>query len=170
LHFLIAQAFAQGLTRPKIKDPNESSVYHFRVLPTDIDTYRHMNNSKYLNYMEAARWSYMAKAGLLKVALKRGWIAPIAKIEIKFQRPLKMLQKFEVDVRFIKADSRWFYVYQEFRSNERVVARAMVKSTFRSKEGNVTPEVYLGSVGFSADAVITPELLKPWLENFSNND
>jgi YbgC/YbaW family acyl-CoA thioester hydrolase len=169
LHLRIAQSILSGIKQPKLPTLNIAVALDFRVLPTDLDSYRHMNNAIYLNYMEAVRWSFMARTGLLKLALKNGWIAPIAKIEIQYVRPLKLMQKFAVDVRLIKTEEKWFYLYQEFRCNGKIAARALVKSTLRSKNAqqNIPPSAYLPGCGYSESDITTPELLKPWLDSFS---
>jgi YbgC/YbaW family acyl-CoA thioester hydrolase len=170
LHLRILQSMARGIQMPAITgaNVNEPFTQPFRVLPTDIDSYRHMNNAKYLNYMEAVRWGFMSHTGLFRIALRKKWITPISKIEINFLRPLKVFQQFEVSVQLVKAEERWFYFYQQFTSRGKSVAKALVKSTVRDSKGNVPPTEYMQACGYSVDQIKTPETLAKWLDAFSS--
>lgn len=68
------------------------------VRPDDIDMFNHVHNSKYLDYVLAARyeqmehcygmsWEKFAEQGY-------GWV--VAKVNISFKRPLKMGDKIRV--------------------------------------------------------------------------
>ena len=44
-----------------------------RVLPNDLDVNGHMNNGRYMTITDLALIEYFARAGFLKLALRRGW-------------------------------------------------------------------------------------------------
>jgi YbgC/YbaW family acyl-CoA thioester hydrolase len=167
LFLRMAQVMARNLNRPKINDLSRSVIDKFRVLPTDLDLYRHMNNARYLNYMEASRWGYQTRFGFLNLCLKNRWTAPIAKIEILYLKELKLLEQFSVETRLVKYDAKWFYIYQEFRDHRRVCAKALVKSVLRSRAGTVPIAKAIEQLRLDPKKVHAPESETGWLEKFS---
>jgi acyl-CoA thioesterase FadM len=45
----------------------------FRVLPTDLDIYRHMNNGRYLSIADVARFDMLRRTGLWEMLNRHGW-------------------------------------------------------------------------------------------------
>ncbi len=73
---------------------NQYSIFEseLNVRPDDIDMFNHVHNSKYLDYVLAARYEQMDKFYGMSwekfSALGFGWV--VAKVTINFKRPLKM--------------------------------------------------------------------------------
>lgn len=68
----------------------------------ECDLYGHVNNSVYLNYMEAARVEFLSKMGLTLEALKEaGFLLPIIKIEIEYKKPLYAEDEISVTVNWL---------------------------------------------------------------------
>ena len=63
-----------------------------KVRPDDIDMFNHVHNSKYLDYVLAARYEQMDKFYGMSwekfEELGYGWV--VSKVSISFKRPLKM--------------------------------------------------------------------------------
>ena len=157
------QTLTRSLFREKITDINHVTCHTFRVLPIDIDVYRHMNHAKYLNYLEAARWDLQVRSGFLKLALRKGWIGPLGHVQLDYYRPLTLFQKFEVTTQFIAFEDKWLYILQRVWSKDKEVARALVKSTIRKGRTNITPEQYLDPLGFNRASLSIDEDLKDWV-------
>jgi acyl-CoA thioester hydrolase/thioesterase-3 len=68
------------------------------VRPDDIDMFNHVHNSKYLDYVLAARYEQMHKNyGMSWEQFSEqgyGWV--VSKVEIAFKRPLKMGDKMTI--------------------------------------------------------------------------
>lgn len=160
------QVIAKNATAPRLSTLAEPFVQNFRVTPLDLDILRHMNNAKYLNYMEVARWGLQMRTGFLKLAFQQGWMAPIAHVEIKFMRPLKLFQKFSISAQLVQVDDRFAHIYQEFRSNNKRVAEALVTTAVRSRQGAVAPEAYLNPLGYDRSQVSAPDHVQKWLQGF----
>lgn len=157
------QMIVQHGLKSKLHTISEPISNNFRVLPIDIDVYRHMNNAKYLNYMESSRWGLMTRCGLLKTAIKNKWTAPIRSIDIEYYRPLKLWQHFELQTQFVGFDEKWFYMTQRFFSEKKEMARAFVRGTVRRGRTNVPPSEYLATfVGIEPDLSI-PDDLEEWV-------
>jgi len=112
----------------------EKTQNHFRVLPSDIDLFGHMNNGRYLQIMDVARCCWMARAGVLGAMAKNRWTAVLGGGTIRFRRALKPLESYRVTTRLICWDRRWFYLEHGFidrRGN--CVAVGISRAALRSK-------------------------------------
>ncbi|RZK48695.1 MAG: acyl-CoA thioesterase [Pedobacter sp.] len=73
---------------------NEYTIFEteLQVRPDDIDMFNHVHNSKYLDYVLAARYQQMEKYYGMSwekfAELGYGWV--VAQVVINFKRPLKM--------------------------------------------------------------------------------
>ncbi len=143
---------------------SDVTVEVYRVWPIDIDIFRHMNNAKYLNYMEAARWGMTFRSGFLKLVIKRGWMFPIRTAHLEYYRELKMFQKFEIRTQFVRCEKKWFYIVQRFYSKDKEVARGLIVGTVRKGRENVPPEEYIAALGFSAAPPLLDRDLDDWLD------
>lgn len=170
LPFRVFRVVLASLFRPRIQDLSAGVVESFRVTPFDLDVFKHMNNARYLSYMEVARWSFQIQTGFLQLAIKKGWISPLSRIDIRYNRPLKLFQKFTVSVSLIRIDEKFVYLYQEFRSDGKVVAQALVASALREKRKIVPVEQYLTPLGYRRERVYTPPKLHTWLNEFAASD
>ena len=86
-----------SFSKPRITDLAAPLQHRFFVWPLDLDENLHMNNSRYLNYMELARWDLNIRSGFLKYALKHKIMAPVLNTAIVYRRSLGPLQTFCVD-------------------------------------------------------------------------
>lgn len=143
---------------------SDSTVERFRVWPIDIDVFRHMNNAKYLNYMEAARWGFTYRSGFLGVAMRKGWIFPIRAAHVEYYRELKNFQRFEIRTQFVRADEKWYYIVQQFFSDDKEMARGLIVGTVRKGRENIPPSLYLAELGFPNTPPMLSEDITKWLE------
>lgn len=77
----------------------EESRVAFCVWPNDCDLNLHMNNGRYLSFMDLGRVHLTAQSGLLREALRRRWMPVLAAAEITFIRSLKPFQRFDLVTR-----------------------------------------------------------------------
>jgi YbgC/YbaW family acyl-CoA thioester hydrolase len=157
-------AILRNAFRPRIESLTEMSRDSFFAKPTDIDVFRHVNNARYLRYMEAGRWGLMVRLGLLRHTIRRGWIAPLRAIHVEYYRPLSLGQRFEIGTQYVRFEERWFYVLHRVFVGEKEVARALAQATVRRGRENVPPSEYLAPLGYEpADAPLTPDV-EEWVE------
>lgn len=109
------------------------------VLPNDLDLNMHMNNGRYLTVMDLGRIEFILRNGLLKLSRKHKWMPIAGAINIEYLRPLKLWQKYTINTQCIAWDEKWFYLAQKFMSNDKIVARAVVKALFRGRDTSVAP-------------------------------
>jgi acyl-CoA thioesterase FadM len=142
----------------------EESRVGFRVLPTDCDVNLHMNNGRYLAFMDLGRLHLVAQIGLLGIILRRRWGAALGAAEINFIRPLAPFQKFELVTRLVTWDEKYAYMEQRFESRGMLCAHAFVKGLFLDRNGRVEPPEVAAALGTTAVPPPMPEELRIWAE------
>jgi YbgC/YbaW family acyl-CoA thioester hydrolase len=157
-------AVARQIPRDPLGSAADSTSELFRVKPTDIDMFRHLNHARHLNYMEAARWGFMARSGLLRLGIRRGWVAPLRSVQVEYYRPLTLGRRFEVHTQFMRFEERWFFLLHRVFSGEKEIARALIRGTVRKGRENVPPDEYLGPLGFRAADAHVPQEVAEWVE------
>ena len=88
----------------------EASHVAFRVWPTDCDINMHMNNGRYLTFMDLGRVHLLAQTGLWRPMRRHGWFPVLGAAEITFIRPIDPLQKFHLVTRLLAWDEKYFYI------------------------------------------------------------
>ena len=73
------------------------SIFKDLVHETYLDLYGHVNNAKYLELYEQARWHMLAEAGLNhQTLIEQGSGPVILNVELSFLKELKAREKFEI--------------------------------------------------------------------------
>lgn len=154
IHYLrVARILIRAHRQGRLKSAGDRVQYAFRARWWDIDVFRHMNNARYLQYMEAARWGLTVRSGLFGLFVKRGWIFPISRIDIQYRRGISWRQGFEVSAEMLGTDDpKRAYVYQEFVCEGAVVASALVQFVMKDKKRTVSADEYLGVLGYPRPA------------------
>lgn len=142
----------------------EESRVAFRVLPTDCDVNLHMNNGRYLAFMDLGRLHLVAQIGLLGIIVRRRWGAALGAAEINFIRPLAPFQKFELVTRLVTWDDKYAYMEQRFESRGVLCAHAFVKGLFLDRNGRIGPSEVTAALGTTAEPPPMPEALRIWVE------
>ncbi len=122
-----------------------------RVWPNDLDVFAHVNNGRYLTLMDLGRLHIAIRSGLLKVMRERRWHAAASAVEIRFRRPLKLWQRYDLVTKIVDWDEHWFLFEQRFESGGKVFARALVKAQFREGRDRVPTAAALELVGMQAE-------------------
>ena len=150
-----------GLPRKGVLD--ESRVT-FRVLPTDCDINFHMNNGRYLSFMDLGRVHLVAQIGLLRIIVRKRWRAALGAAEINFIRAIAPFQKFDLVTRLVTWDDKWAYMEQRFEVNGVLYAHALVKGLFLDSRGRVESSAVVAELGYAAAPPPMPQELRIWAE------
>jgi acyl-CoA thioesterase FadM len=150
-----------GVRRRGVLDESRLSL---RVLPNDCDVNLHMNNGRYLSFMDLGRVHLLGQLGLLPIIFRNRWKPVLAAAEINFIRPLKPLQKFELVTRVVTWDEKYVYMEQRFEARGELCAHAFVKGLFLGGEGRVGNATVLALLGYEGAPPETPEELRIWVE------
>lgn len=146
--------------RLKITDVGRMSM---RVVLTDIDTLRHVNNGMYLSFMDLGRVDLMLRSGAWPALSKRGYYPVVASQTISYRKSLQLWQKFDLETRLIGLDAKAVYCEQRFTVDGEIYARGFVKARFLKKTGGtVTVAELTDAVGADLAELELPEWLEQW--------
>ena len=118
-------------------------VSRFRVKPWDIDSNMHMNNVRYLKYLEKGRIDHCIDTPFFIQCYKRSWHAVIVTISLNYIQSLKPFQKFEVITRIKSWDDKYFYFEQTFTSKGHVYATALLRLAILHGKKKISPTAAL---------------------------
>ncbi len=142
----------------------DESRVAFRVMPNDCDINFHMNNGRYLSFMDLGRVHLMKQSRLLTAILRERWMPVLAAAEITFVLSLAPLQRFELATRLVSWDEKYFYLEQRFEAGGRLCAHAFVKGVFL-KAGRVVPyQEIVAAIGHREAPPAMPDELRLWAE------
>jgi acyl-CoA thioesterase FadM len=134
-----------------------------RVLPTDLDVFRHMNNGVYLSVFDIGRFDMLRRNGVWRIFVERGWYPVVASETITFRKSLRLWQAFTVESRIIGFDDRAAYVQHRAVVDGEIYAEAFIKARFlRRSGGTVGIEEMLDAVGPAPASLELPEWLVRW--------
>ncbi|MBK6281447.1 MAG: acyl-CoA thioesterase [Draconibacterium sp.] len=73
--------------------------YEFQVRGYELDSFGHVNNAVYLNYLEQARWEIVQKLGVLELLKKNDCIFIVVETSIRYVNELNIF-----DVAFVETE------------------------------------------------------------------
>ena len=142
----------------------EESRVAFHVLPNDLDINFHMNNGRYLTFMDLGRVHLVTQIGLMRMIFRKRWMPVLGAAEIVFIRPLAPFQKFELVTRLVTWDEKYAYMEQRFESRGVLCAHAFVKGLFLDRNGRIEPPEVAAALGTTGVPPPMPEELRIWAE------
>ena len=135
LYFRLVLTIIRALLSKRIRC-DENSVSKWRVLPNDIDVYGHMNNGRYLTLISLAAIEAVIRTGLLKSSLKRGYLFIWDQSQVRWQRPLKLFEKFTIEVQMLYCEGRYLYATGIFvKTNGKIAAEINYRCCLKSRKG-----------------------------------
>jgi len=149
--------------RPKVSIDQVSSVT-FRVWPTDLDIYNHMNNGVFLTLMDLGRYDQGLRTGFWQQWKKKGWFPIVVNSTISYRKALLPWQKFSIETKVIGWDDVAYYMEQRFVRDGEIYARAIMRGRFLKRSwGTLTPkEVMDGSGGWPGEQLVLPDWVAKW--------
>lgn len=143
----------------------DESRLRFRVWPHDIDLNMHMTNARYLAVMDLGRLDLILRNGLARAMLKCRWQAVLGATNIRYRRPLKPFETFEVITRPLCWDDKSIYLEQRIEAGGKVAAMAVMQGVFIDRRGRVPPRRIMEILGVDLDSPTEPEFVRAWREN-----
>ena len=133
-----------------------------RVGLTDIDLNLHLNNAKYLKYMDLARLENLLSTGLMWKFIGAGIRPIITNTEIAYIRELRTWQQFAVSAQFIGIDEKYMYFEQRFTSEGKLCTHAFTRFACVHKgRSQLAPQVF-ANLGITDAAPPLPEPVLLW--------
>lgn len=156
LYFRFFIVFMRALFKSRMATL-DTSVLQFRVLPNDLDLNRHMNNGRYLSLMDLGRIDLMTRIGLFTLARKKGWLPVVGTVHMRYRRPLKLFQPFEMHTRIVYWDDKWVFIEQTIISRGKICALGTVQGLIRAKNGNVPTSYIMQELGMNSNCPEMPD-------------
>ena len=104
----------------------------FQVRGYELDSFGHVNNAVYLNYLEQARWEIVEKLGVLELLKNNETIFIVVETTIKYVNELNIF-----DVAFVETEMFRNGFFVEFKhrikTSKTKIAKAYVKCLFVDK-------------------------------------
>ncbi len=103
--------------------------YHLKAKGYELDSYNHVNNAVYLNYMEQARWEIMRDQKLLDKLLSSGKKLVVTEVHVKYIREIRLFDEIAV-LTTIKKEAPYLVFQHKIKNNTSglLAARATVKT------------------------------------------
>lgn len=98
-----------------------SAETHIMVRGYHLDFYGHVNNARYLEFLEEARWRLVENSASLREWRERGLAFVIVRIEINYRRPALLDDELRIVSEMVRIGGRSGVIHQEaLRGDERV--------------------------------------------------
>lgn len=143
LYFRMMRILYMCFFNKKTVNAFKPTMVNFRVWPLDMDINMHLNNARYLSMMDLGRIHHMGKSGMLKKAFEYKWMPVVAKIDIRFIRPIGAFEKYTLRTEITEFDEKYFHMKQVFLQNGHEVAVAHLKGLFLDKKGKKLTSEYI---------------------------
>jgi acyl-CoA thioesterase FadM len=114
--------------------PTGDSLVHLRVWPHEAD-WSNVHQAIYPLYMELGRWDVAIRSGLGRWMLKQRCAGILGAQMIRYYRPLRRFQAFELCTRVIGWDKKWFYMEHRLESRGLTMTVGYVQIMFPSPKG-----------------------------------
>ncbi|MBP2312477.1 thioesterase family protein [Azospirillum soli] len=142
----------------------ETARLRFRVWPTDLDFNMHMTNARYFSVMDLGRVDMMLRCGLGRAILRQRWQPVIGAANVRFRRPLRPFQRFELVSRVLCWDDKYFFIEHRVETATGTAALAVVQGAFVARGGVVPPAEVLAMMGEEAVSPPMPDFVAAWRE------
>ncbi|MCW4457021.1 thioesterase family protein [Microbacterium sp. MPKO10] len=161
---LVLSRARRALQRRGPADPYSVSRLNLRVLPTDLDILKHVNNGVYFSLFDLGRFDLLMRSGMWTTFTERGWYPVVASETITFRKSLTLWQRFTVETRILGFDDKAFYLEHRAVVKGEVYTRAFIRARFLKKTGGtVSVAELLDAIGHDHDRDLTvPEWLVQW--------
>ncbi|MGL4338814.1 MAG: thioesterase family protein [Rhodoglobus sp.] len=137
-----------------------------RVLPTDLDVLRHMNNGVYFSIMDLGRMDILVRSGVWAKMRVRGYYPVMANETMTFRKSLQPWQRFVLESRVVGYDAKAAYVEQRFVVDGEIFARAMTRARFLKKGGGTVSMAELSELtGVDVTTMPPPRWVVEWSES-----
>ncbi|PFG29451.1 acyl-CoA thioesterase [Paramicrobacterium agarici] len=164
---LVLSRARRALRRRGPADPYAVSRLTLRVLPTDLDVLKHVNNGVYFSLFDLGRFDLLMRSGMWNTFTERGWYPVVASETITFRKSLTLWQRFTVETRILGFDDKSFYLEHRAVVDGEMYTQAFIRARFLKKSGGtVSVGELLDAIGHDNDRDLTvPEWLEQWGRN-----
>jgi acyl-CoA thioester hydrolase len=102
----------------------------------ECDSYGHVNNANYLNYLEFARWDFLKQVGFdYDLMLKNGYGVYVARIEIDYKKSARADDELTIHTWAVKKGAVSGILQQQISRGEDIIVEAKVTWAFVDRNG-----------------------------------
>lgn len=148
--------------RPATLGLFDTALREARVGLADIDFNLHLNNAKYLRYMEHGRLEHMIGSRLLYRLFSAKVNLVIANAEIQYIRELRTWQRFAIETRLLGWDGKYLYYDQRFLAGGRLCTHAYFRLAGLYGGKAIGTGELLARTGTAAQSPALPEPVLVW--------
>lgn len=164
LYFRLALAWLRSLRTERLT-PMMSTNTHFRVLPSDLDVFGHMNNGRFLQIMDVARFEWMLRTNVWSALRREGWLPSLGGNLVHYRRALKPFARYRVQTQLLGYEGPWVLLEHRFRdANGRIAAVSCTRASLRRGRRMVPGQEVFETVDPRALDLRPPAYVIPWLE------
>lgn len=101
---------------------------YFEVQGYELDSFNHVNNAVYLNYLEAARWKFFKEINMLDHMKMKKLYPVVIEVNIKYLKELRLFDNFKVKSKY-SLENNYIVANQKIKLNGRneSIIKAIVK-------------------------------------------
>ena len=144
---------------------NHNECIKLMVLPQDIDLFIELNNGRYVTLLDLGRFSYGAKVNMGSFLKKNNWSLTIVGTYNEYRYRLRLFQRFELQTRILGYDENWFYFFQKIVKDGKTHMASVVKFSYTSKKGLVSPKEVTKVMGIEYE----PNQIPDWIQDLTKH-
>jgi YbgC/YbaW family acyl-CoA thioester hydrolase len=103
--------------------------YRLSVRGYELDSYNHVNNGVYLNYLEQARWEIMRSENLLDGFRQKGLLLVVTELKIRYSQEAKLFDELLIQTRLVREGP---YIVFKHRINNAVTRKKIATSEVKT--------------------------------------
>ena len=150
----------------------EPSILPFRVLPHDCDVNMHLNNSRYLAFMDLGRLAVLGQAKVIGKMLSLRFFPVIHAVNITYIRECKPFSRIKLKTQLLGWDRKYWYMEQKFYdSTGQCCSVALVKGVFIQRGKLVSADTLMEQLDLALTSPTLPDTVHHWqsLQNAKKN-
>jgi acyl-CoA thioesterase FadM len=148
------------------QDFREVGRISLRVMPSDLDLLRHVNNGMYLALMDLGRMDLMIRSGNWQKLRKLGWYPVAASVTVTYRRSLTLWQKYVIETKVIGFDDKAMYVEHRVVRDNEVYVVATMRARFVKTAGGTVSVAEMGEfAGMDPATMPIPEWMTAWAKD-----
>jgi thioesterase-3 len=102
-----------------VSDPlGATHVFEIKVRPYHCDALGHVNNARYLEFLEEGRWAFWEGLGGFEVFERRRWVFMVVKIDVNYRQAVNPHESVRVSTRVSGLGNRSGSLRQEIHRIE----------------------------------------------------
>ena len=143
----------------------ETSVLFLRAWPWDLDTNGHLNNGRYLTWMDFGRLYLAARGSWFWAVVRRRAQPLVARSALRHFKPVPAFGKARLETTLVAWDEKWLFFEHRIFYKEELAAHGMVKALIAGRQGPIPSAETLAWAGHTGASPKIPVAFKAWVDS-----